>query len=187
MRKIFTILLIAAVAAVAGDAVKAKTYRISFANETAAKADTLNTLDSAFCVIPVFGPGGVMPQKITLHLPNLLASGDSAVVFVQSLPRDNGVVNNTKISGDNVFTKLGDNKRVESAKGTANVYRSFQIGTYYHGDGARELSWSPADSGQTARAQIVLIETAGAPVITGMDSLDTSPVYLTKQYKAFND
>lgn len=164
---------------------KVKTSRIAFANETAAKKDTLATLDSAFCVMSPLAIGGVLPDKLQIHLPNVMGSGDSALVFLQLYPNDKGVnVNNTDDPIAGGLSKVGDNSRVTGYTTSTDAYKSIQIGTWYYGDGAKTLTVSPPDSAATHRVGIVLVETAGAPVITGMDSLATTPIYVSKIYQA---
>jgi len=162
---------------------KVKTSRISFANETAAKADTMGSSDSAFCVLPPLAPGGVLPDKIQLHLPNLMAGGDSCLVFLQLLPNDkNKAINNIEESYSE-YPKVGDNSRVSGYATGTDVYKSVQIATWYNGDGAKTVTISPPDSAATPRIAIVIVETAGTPVITGMDSLATSTIFLSKIYQ----
>jgi hypothetical protein len=164
---------------------KVKTSRIAFANETAAKTDTLATLDSAFCVISPLAMGGVLPDKIQIHLPNVMGSGDSALVFLQLYPNDKGGnVNNTDDPIVGGLNKVGDNVRVTDYTLGTDVYASIRIGTWYYGQGAKTLTISPPDSAATHRVGIVFVETAGAPVITGMQKLATTPIYMSKIYQA---
>jgi hypothetical protein len=127
----------------------------------------------------------VLPDKIQIHRPDLMASGDSALVFLQLYPTAKGVsVNSTDDPIAGGLSEVDDNSRVSGYTTGSDVCYSVQIGTWYYPDGAKIITISPPDSAATHRIGIVLVETTGEPIITGMDSVSTTPVYVSKIYQA---
>jgi hypothetical protein len=188
MKKVLLLVLVAFVAAfaVTEDVLIINTVKLSFANETAAKLDTLQTLDSMFCVIDMLHDGK-LPETITLHLPSGLAASDSCAVFLQLLPNEEkkGAAPNFNISPNSGVSdryRRAENTRISGTTGT-DVFKSLSLGDYSYTKQPLSITWSPKDSAVATRAQIVLVERGGAPVITGIDSLATSNVWLTKTIK----
>jgi len=191
MKKILVFVLLVVGLSMAADSYVVETEVLSFANETAAKLDTLASGDSAFCVIYQGTETRGVPAKISLFLPDVLASGDSAQVYVRELAsattgrtRTLGV-NKTSLNDISGFS-ASDNVRAPNSTGT-DVYKSHLLGNYYYGNGpqgkgATVLTYSPADSVHAARVEFVFVETAGAPIVTGMDTLATSKIFLEKLY-----
>ena len=194
MKKLALALIVLLVAgyAIADEATTIETERISFANETVAQLDTLVASgDSAFSVISLRAKNGSLCEKITVHLPRVLASGDSAQVYLQLLPDedDAGPLDNPNVqpnSGVPSRYRRSENTRIANSTGTS-VFGSLSLGNYYYAAsslGATSLTFSPPDSAVATRGVLVFVETAGAPVkITGMDSVSTSNIFVTKTYK----
>lgn len=184
MKKLFLIVLMIAANTFA-QSYRVDTEVLTFANETAAKGDTLATGDSAFSVI-YLDNGGDMPNTVTINLPGILASGDSAKVYVRQLSTF-AAGKTAKLGTNTSSSNRGPTEGARAANSTGtNVYASKLLGTYYYNAatlGACSYTWSPKDSIQGPRVEFVLVETAGAPIVTGMRALLTSLVSVTKVYQ----
>jgi len=187
MKKCIALILVLAGLVMAADRYEVETEVLSFANETAAKTDTLQSSDSAFCVIYQGSETRGVPNKISIYLPDILDSGDSAKVFVRELLTHSA--GRTRSLGVNKTSRNlngAENARAANSTG-ANVYKSHEVGAYSYGDGplgagGTVITYSPVDSIFASRVEIVLVEWAGTPVITGMDSLHTSPIFIEKLF-----
>lgn len=154
---------------------------VVFANiQSAADGDTLGTGDTMACVIDQI-EGSVLSEKMSVHLPDVLASGDSCLVYLQELPSADAN-KRMEIRNSENQSYVADQAAAPRSSG-AYVYNSRRIGTYYYGDGAKTFTWSPHDTVNCPRVRILIKESAGYPVILeGCDSLAVSKFRVTKLF-----
>jgi hypothetical protein len=156
-----------------------QTARVSFANETPAKGDTIQASDSMFCTIDQ-RINGKLADRITVFLPEVLASGDSMLVYGQRLLGDNKGGGNISKNSLNSNIGASDQVRAGQTKGKDYVFGSILLGTYSYTAQPVAFTWSPKDSAACERLNIVIVDVSnGTNVLTDIDSLATSDAYVT--------